>query len=108
MELGKPLEVSRSRLSGQVGLHEGDQAGEVALVGVLHGLDVVCANGFALRQAMNLRPLGQGVLARVEENICDEAGMASVAVSERMNFREPILQSCGDFERRHGGVEGVP
>lgn len=72
-------------------MHEGDQVGEVALVGALHGLDVVCANGLALRQAMDLRPLGQGMLARVEENICDESGMASVAVSKRMNFREPIL-----------------
>lgn len=61
--VSKPLEVSRARLGGKVGLHEGNQVGEVPLVGVLHCVDVVCANGFALRQAMDLRPLGQGMLA---------------------------------------------
>ena len=44
----------------------------------------------------------------VEENVCDEPSVSPIAVPERMNFREPILKTCGYFYYWHLRVDGIP
>jgi len=37
----------------------------------------------------------------MEKNICDKPGVPPIAVSEWMNFRQPILKTCGHFYDWH-------